>query len=82
MTLRGEAGDVGRVPAAGDALDRMAGEVVDDGQRPAVLAIEPQHADLRIDRPDFGDLFVGRQRIGVPHVDLACRLSFSAGGSP
>src|SRR5262249_8419709 len=59
------AGDVGRVLAARQAHDRMAGEVVDDSQRATVGPVEAEQADLRIDRADLPHLLVGRQRVGV-----------------
>ena len=68
--------DVRGVAAAGDALDGMAREVIHDRQRLAVLPVQPQHADLRINRSDAGDLFVGRKRIGVADVRFPAVLQF------
>ena len=52
----------------------MAGEVVEHRERPAVLAIDAQDADLRVDRPDALHLVIGRQRVRPAHVDLASVL--------
>ena len=52
----------------------MARKVVDHRQRPPVFPVEPQQADLRIDRTNLGDLFVGRKRVRVAHVRLLAVL--------
>ena len=36
--------------------------------RPPIGRVEPEDADLRIDRPHVGHFFVGRQRVGVAAV--------------
>src|SRR5690606_27283100 len=72
--LRGVPGEIGGIATARDSLNRMAGEVVDDRERSRVEAIEPEHADLRIDRPHPGDIFVGRHRVCMPNVHLAAVL--------
>ena len=63
--LRGEARKVGRHAAARNGQIRMAGEVVDHGQRPAVHAVDAEDADLGVDGPDAGDLVVRRAGIRV-----------------
>ena len=66
--LRGEPGQVGCVAAIWHPHDRMARKVVNDRQIPAILPVESQDADLRVDRPDAGHLGIRRQGVGVPHV--------------
>ena len=53
-----EAGDIRRISAVGNSLDRMAGEVVDDREIGPVHAVETQNSDLRINRSDFGNFFI------------------------
>ena len=79
--LRGEAGEVRRVALARRIHDRMAGEVVEHRQRRAVLAIEPQQADLRIDRADRGDVFIARRSNRRAACPPRCRPSSSPAGS-
>ncbi len=71
-----EAGDVGRVAAPGHALDGMDCIVVNHRQRPAVLSVETQQADLGVDRPGAGNLLLRRRRIGVAHVGHGAVLQF------
>ncbi len=69
---RREAGNISRIRPVRHSLNRMAGKVVDDGKRPAViLAINPQDTDLGIDRPNRCHLGIGRHRVGVPHVNIS-----------
>ena len=48
----------------------MAGEVIDDRERFPVKPIQPQNADLRVDRASGNDFFIGRQGVGVPDIRL------------
>ena len=48
----------------------MTGEIIDDGQRQSIFPIQPQDADLGINRPDPNNLFIGRKRIGMTDIRL------------
>ena len=72
----GKAAEVCGVGAAGHALDGVAGEIIEDGQGLSVLLVQPQDADLRIDRADRGDLFVGRERVGAADIRFTAIFEF------
>jgi len=59
---------VGGTALAGRVHDWVAGEVVEQGQGPAVRAIDPEESDLRIDRSHGGDLVIRWEGIGAPHI--------------
>ncbi|MCA9086910.1 MAG: hypothetical protein KDA81_22830, partial [Planctomycetaceae bacterium] len=54
----------------------MTGEVVQDRNRFPLLVIEPEQADLGIDRTDFRNFFVGRNRISMSAIDFTTALQF------
>lgn len=74
----GEAGEVGGVSSAGDSEDRMAGEVVEDGDGVPLFIVEAEEADFGIDRTDGSHLFIGGEGVGVAAVGFAAVLELDA----
>lgn len=76
---RSDAGEIRGDAALGISKEQVAGEIVHDGQRSAVLAVHAQDANLRIHRTDSGHLLLGRAGIGmtdrpvsaIPHAEVA-----------
>src|SRR5262245_58087388 len=62
------------ISAIWDPLDRMTGELVDNGQSLPIFLIQSKDADLRINRAHLGDLLVRRKRIGMAHVHFLAIL--------
>ena len=59
--LRSEAGEVRRIGIAGNTQNGMAGEIIDDGQRPPVVPVQAEDADFRVYGANPGDCLVGRE---------------------
>jgi hypothetical protein len=76
--FRRRADKIRGVSTAGGTLDRMASELVENGQRSAIHPIESNNSDSGIDRPDSDNLIVGGERIRVPDIDLATILHSKA----
>ena len=56
----------------------MAGEVVDDGQSPAIIPVQSEYAYLWIDRPRSVDLLIRGKRVRVANVRLPAALQLES----
>ena len=64
-------GDVRGIAAIGRIGNRVTGKIVHYRHRRSIQSIQSQHTDLWIHRPHRRHLIVGRQRIGMPHINRA-----------